>query len=468
MAMEIKTQKIETKEAVQNKTSFGKNINFLPSLNDCKKVNRKKALKIIYWVVSTILSFVTINANALTNALKLTLSNSAYSDETVIRYVAGATPGFDGNYDAWKLSGYNGSAPSIYTMLDSNSALSINAFGPLAKDEKITVFATVGAVGNYSLTVNQIGAFVSTVDIFIEDVNTGLFQNLRTNSVYNFTVTDTAAFNSAPQHFIVHISLPATIVVYDATCMENGQCIITKNGNNNHSYLISDAQNNIIASGTTYSETDTISNLPAGEYTLESYTGSMLGQPQIFLISVTNNITSDFSIATNPSILIRGSEINFVNESENATTYEWDFGDGTPVSTVFNASHTFTNSGLFTVTLTAFDGTCSQTISKSIEISEEAIATGILTNDINNDNLNSYYMNGMLYIETGAPKTNMQPLTINIFNISGQQVMSEKFEAGHGSYSFSFDNQSKGVYLVQVTSPSYSNSQKIYFEGNNR
>jgi len=48
-----------------------------------------------------------------------------------------------------------------------------------------------------------------------------------------------------------------------------------------------------------------------------------------------------------------GEEIFFTNSSYNASHFEWDFGDGT-WSDAFNAVHSYSGSGTFTVVLSAF------------------------------------------------------------------------------------------------------------------
>lgn len=49
-----------------------------------------------------------------------------------------------------------------------------------------------------------------------------------------------------------------------------------------------------------------------------------------------------------------GGSLNFTSTSTNhPTTYSWNFGDGTPVSTAQNPSHTFATAGTYNVTLTA-------------------------------------------------------------------------------------------------------------------
>jgi PKD repeat protein len=49
--------------------------------------------------------------------------------------------------------------------------------------------------------------------------------------------------------------------------------------------------------------------------------------------------------------------VNFTNESFNAGTFTWDFGDGT-TSNSLNPSHTYQNPGLYTVSLIASGGAC--------------------------------------------------------------------------------------------------------------
>jgi Zn-dependent metalloprotease len=54
-----------------------------------------------------------------------------------------------------------------------------------------------------------------------------------------------------------------------------------------------------------------------------------------------------------------GFEISFVNLSYNGYDYSWDFGDGSPLSTELNPSHTYTDYGSFDVSLTV-SGECGE------------------------------------------------------------------------------------------------------------
>lgn len=59
--------------------------------------------------------------------------------------------------------------------------------------------------------------------------------------------------------------------------------------------------------------------------------------------------------------------ITFTNNSQNATTYNWDFGDG-QTSDVQNPTHTFSNGGNFNVRLTASGPNGTNDIVKSVNI----------------------------------------------------------------------------------------------------
>ncbi len=74
-------------------------------------------------------------------------------------------------------------------------------------------------------------------------------------------------------------------------------------------------------------------------------------------ISVYDPIAS-FSSTGNTTACLNTS-VQFTNNSQNATSYLWDFGDGT-TSTDSIPLHTYTTAGTFTVTLTAFAGPCSK------------------------------------------------------------------------------------------------------------
>ncbi|MEO0779402.1 MAG: PKD domain-containing protein [Bacteroidota bacterium] len=59
------------------------------------------------------------------------------------------------------------------------------------------------------------------------------------------------------------------------------------------------------------------------------------------------------------------NRIRFTNETDNGTTYRWDFGDGDETG-ASNPNHIYDQSGVYTVTLTAINGTCESSISEEV------------------------------------------------------------------------------------------------------
>jgi PKD repeat protein len=60
--------------------------------------------------------------------------------------------------------------------------------------------------------------------------------------------------------------------------------------------------------------------------------------------------------------------VTFTNCSGNATSWEWNFGDGSAVATTENATHLFATPGLFEVSLKASNGSGSHTVTETVSI----------------------------------------------------------------------------------------------------
>jgi cyclophilin family peptidyl-prolyl cis-trans isomerase len=66
--------------------------------------------------------------------------------------------------------------------------------------------------------------------------------------------------------------------------------------------------------------------------------------------------------------LVAPAKVTFTNTTEKAERYEWDFGDGSPVSTEPSPTHRYGHSGNYTVTLKAFNGTKSFTRKQMVQV----------------------------------------------------------------------------------------------------
>jgi uncharacterized repeat protein (TIGR01451 family) len=75
------------------------------------------------------------------------------------------------------------------------------------------------------------------------------------------------------------------------------------------------------------------------------------------------------AFAAVPTIGPAPLSVTFLNQSQNADSYWWTYGDGSSSTAAGNHSHTYQNSGGYTVTLTAANALSSQTITRTAFIS---------------------------------------------------------------------------------------------------
>ncbi len=395
----------------------------------------------IMLLVIAILFFIPFSSNAtITNAFKLTITNASYSDETVIRYLPGATPGFDGSYDSWKMFSSNPVVPSIYTMIGSVSSLSINALPELLTDVQVKIFVKVGSVGNYSITATELGAFAYNVDMFIENTVTEAFQNLRTAPVYTFTVSDTALFNSNPGKFIIHFSLPVIFsITYATKNNNNGACIISKKRIDSWTYRLTNNSTTVIASATINRDKDTITNLWPGTYSFLSYFGNNTTQLQTFVVPA---LTANFTINTDTLIGLN-TTVDFLNLSQNTTDYLWNFGDESFSSKEQNPSHTYSIPGNFPVKLIAQNGTCSDSTVKIIHVT----VTTQIANPPKVENCKLFFNDNVLVVDFNYVL--QQHVVLSLFTIDGREVISKKL-SNSSKITIPINEQAKGIYVVKL------------------
>jgi PKD repeat protein len=116
---------------------------------------------------------------------------------------------------------------------------------------------------------------------------------------------------------------------------------------------------------------------------------------------------SKFYVAFNTNITHSTKNVAFVFTGSNwsGNTYDWDFGDGSPVSTVKNPSHVYTAFGDYVVTLTVYNPgtTCTKTVEKTIKIGECSA------------NFNSFAGQFGSYTFNAAPSNSSLPITSYIW-----------------------------------------------------
>lgn len=89
-----------------------------------------------------------------------------------------------------------------------------------------------------------------------------------------------------------------------------------------------------------------------GMPTTEGAVSSTNNSTNCNMASVKFSINDDFAVADfkTPPIVCKNSSVQFENYSR-GDSYQWNFGDNSPISTQKNPTHSYSNSGLYTITL---------------------------------------------------------------------------------------------------------------------
>ncbi|MCK9401044.1 MAG: T9SS type A sorting domain-containing protein [Bacteroidales bacterium] len=118
------------------------------------------------------------------NRLSMTVSDGEMNDETVIYFNENATSGLDYEYDATKLMAP--AAPQAYTML-ADEQMAINTFNNTTQTASVILGVNAPEAGEYTITASNIESFDAGIPIYLEDLPTGQYINLRETSSYSFS-----------------------------------------------------------------------------------------------------------------------------------------------------------------------------------------------------------------------------------------------------------------------------------------
>jgi hypothetical protein len=149
------------------------------------------------------------------------------------------------------------------------------------------------------------------------------------------------------------------------------------------------------------------------------------------------NFTDREAISNFTSISTTGSEFQFTNTSQNATDYQWNFGDGT-TSTLENPNHTYSTTGFYTVTLISSNNCNADTSTHQVEVFSNQLTKqnpNLFSFDVVNDQIIVSFENNTSAI-------------IRLYNISGQVI--EQKQSNKPVVEL-LKPQTKGIYFLSVT-----------------
>lgn len=133
------------------------------------------------------------------NQLKIQLANNNGVDEVMIRFLEGATPLYDAEFDARKLFGRN-SLPQLYIENSNEEKQAIQTFNSIKETDLVPLGLQIEEAGEYELFFDLQNSFPEYVNITLEDKKTNDFISLQNQTTYTFHY-DSEAEN---ERFVLH------------------------------------------------------------------------------------------------------------------------------------------------------------------------------------------------------------------------------------------------------------------------
>jgi PKD repeat protein len=362
-------------------------------------------------------SMVTLNATSSDASSEFVWSNNGASGSTQDFMTAGTY-----SVTARNNKGCTANSNQLTVVVNENPTVSITANGS-------TSFCTGGSV---EIASSQVGG---------NDWNTNATSDAITVSAtgdYSLEYTDANGCSASSNTISVNVSdspIP-TISANGSTSICDGSAVtLTASASDSYAWTFN---------GSALAETtQTIEAAQEGLYTVNVTNTDAcngVGSSTPILINVNPTPTADASF--NQSI---GSfTVQFLNNSTNASSYSWDFGDGN-TSTSANPSYTYSTGGDFTVVLTATNGDCSNTF--TINLTSVSVSENVAFEDL------------MVFPNPTENELNIQfssfdsgIMNATIFNVAGQIVSAEAFAVNAGNMFHTIDtsNLESGVYFVNL------------------
>ncbi|MFO8087204.1 MAG: PKD domain-containing protein [Bacteroidales bacterium] len=194
----------------------------------------------------------------------------------------------------------------------------------------------------------------------------------------------------------------------------------------------------------------------AGDYSVKLVATNSYGTDSIVKIDYIQIYqaapVADFSVS-NTSV-VDGQTIQFIDQSNGIVdTYAWDFGDGNTASTMY-PSHSYTDPGVYTVTLTVSNSAGSSTETKTDLITVGS--TGVENNEEMSFKVYPNPVTDLLYVELDNPQHIRQ---LKLVDIAGKTI--QQHNNPNQTTSFNTSRLSQGLYLMEIVGENHIVRQKI-------
>ena len=117
--------------------------------------------------------------------LVLKTTGNDITTQTAIRFNENATQKVDRLYDVYRIISDSPDVPMLFTKAE-NQNMAINTLPAIEGNEVVPVWFRAGMDGEYTIKASEIGTFDAETPIYLEDLQTGIVQNLREMPEYTF------------------------------------------------------------------------------------------------------------------------------------------------------------------------------------------------------------------------------------------------------------------------------------------
>jgi PKD repeat protein len=167
-------------------------------------------------------------------------------------------------------------------------------------------------------------------------------------------------------------------------------------------------------------------------------------------------------------LTVQFTDLSLTDPNSPINSWGWDFdNDGTIDATDQNPSHTYTDDGIYTVTLITNNGTTSDTLTRIDYITVNKV-TGV--EDLGNQNPEEFELfqnypnpfNPSTVIKFAVPRESI--VRIKVFNVLGKEVatiLNEKKTPGFYELNFGGENLPSGVYIYRIEAGTFTSSKTM-------
>jgi hypothetical protein len=138
--------------------------------------------------------------------------NTAFYDESVIRFINGATVGFDSQLDSYKLPG---TYLNVSSLPEANLNLAFNSMPELTDRTVLPLKVWTAAIGTYTITFTGMDSFDANNVLYLKDNFLNTLTDIRSSAAYTFSITSNAASTGSTRFELV--TGPASVTSLNGT-----------------------------------------------------------------------------------------------------------------------------------------------------------------------------------------------------------------------------------------------------------